>query len=617
MAKIYDYKGENNMWAVLEDPRVGSNDFFLYDWKHDKTTLSPVYNKKFATADSVTNGVASSSITTDPAYGWGGYCIQVEKDMVKFNTRTNTSDTQNMSIPDGRWLQSMDVNLPAKYGMMVFNNGTSDGLFVHTNASYSSGSITLYSTTMDLATAPLEDIRGTLTDSSVSASYSCMGNYVAWYGEANGRIYGHSKQYDSRNNGSIWREMSLNMVEVSSWPSSLGTFSQSNTYTTYYYGCLVGRSSVDNNFIFADLQNSNYSRIIRFHKRTGSSGTTRTEISSHSNSNLPAGGTNAGGSLFGQTTYGLNCMPSRWWDDPRDVSGDTKVFYHLYFDSNGDYHPVVFTWDTTNDTFASETDVTITGDKSSVHADWGSSLATLDDELVYSNNDATPDGFWYQHIFDFNGQKYVTLVPYDTRRSTTTNPLYRTWITYSIDASDPKQLTYHSTCEIPTPYQNSAYLNDEKTLWGLFDWYSFRIYAFNAATGWQTANVLPYPVYAIGRDRNDRIWFAKSHYDLSSTQYPELNLLTPTLPISVTISPELESYTYSGSNINTYVDVSAYNAAGDRIQTDVKLLIEGSGMTFDDSSTVKTVTSSALAELQVPIIITSAGFANITASVDI
>jgi hypothetical protein len=94
-------------------------------------------------------------------------------------------------------------------------------------------------------------------------------------------------------------------------------------------------------------------------------------------------------------------------------------------------------------------------------------------------------------------------------------------------------------------------------------------------------------------------------------------LLTPTLPVSITVTPENASYTYAGSNITTYVNVSAINASGARIATSVKLVIEGSSMTFTDGSTQKTVTTQTSGELQVGTTVTGAGFTNVAASIEI
>ena len=114
----------------------------------------------------------------------------------------------------------------------------------------------------------------------------------------------------------------------------------------------------------------------------------------------------------------------------------------------------------------------------------------------------------------------------------------------------------------------------------------------------------------------DRIWYTKPS-SVYGGNYPELHLLTPTLPVSITVDPENANYTYSGSDINTFVNVSAVNASGTRIATSVKLVIEGSSMTFSDGTTQKTVTTLTTGDLQVNTIITGAGFTNIAASIEI
>ena len=69
--------------------------------------------------------------------------------------------------------------------------------------------------------------------------------------------------------------------------------------------------------------------------------------------------------------------------------------------------------------------------------------------------------------------------------------------------------------------------------------------------------------------------------------------------------------------VSTSVAVSALNPSGVRIATSVKLVIEGSSMTFADASTVKTVTTLTTGDLTVNTLVTGAGYNNMSASVEI
>ena len=145
---------------------------------------------------------------------------------------------------------------------------------------------------------------------------------------------------------------------------------------------------------------------------------------------------------------------------------------------------------------------------------------------------------------------------------------------------------------------------------------SFGIYSWNDTTGWNQTTNLPHKVQNIGRDSLDRIWYIRPSSKYGSTR-PELHLLTPTLPVTISVAPENATYTYSGSTITSYINVSAINASGARIASSVKLVIEGSSMTFSDDSTSKTVTTLTTGDLQVATKVISAGFTNVSASIEI
>jgi hypothetical protein len=99
--------------------------------------------------------------------------------------------------------------------------------------------------------------------------------------------------------------------------------------------------------------------------------------------------------------------------------------------------------------------------------------------------------------------------------------------------------------------------------------------------------------------------------------YADIHVITPTIPVRITITPAQASYNHTGSDINSTVDVSAYNIAGERIATDVELSIDGSTMTFSGGATTTTATTSTSAETSVNIIVTGAGLSDIVANVSI
>ena len=142
------------------------------------------------------------------------------------------------------------------------------------------------------------------------------------------------------------------------------------------------------------------------------------------------------------------------------------------------------------------------------------------------------------------------------------------------------------------------------------------MWSWSNATGWGKSTTITDHIYGMGRDSLDRMWYT-TRSSKWGTSYLDTHLLTPSLPVTVTVSPASTSYTYSGSTISTNLNVSAFNASGSRIATSVKLVIEGASMKFADNSTVKTVTTTTSGELSVSVNITGAGFTNVTASVEI
>jgi len=214
------------------------------------------------------------------------------------------------------------------------------------------------------------------------------------------------------------------------------------------------------------------------------------------------------------------------------------------------------------------------------------------------------------------GHRYVCDFKVDGRSTYYENDApWKTWVTYKMDPADPKTFTYHSKIEMPGHVRNWIWLNDSQTLMGV--WFSTRfvVYAWNDTTGWTETTSINGVIYEVGRDSLDRIWYTKESTTAPTDQ--ELHLLTPTLPVSISVTPELASYTYSGSDIVTNLAVSAINASGARIATSVKLTIEGSSMKFSDDTTTKTVTTLTSGDLSVATKVVGAGFTNVAASIEI
>jgi hypothetical protein len=114
---------------------------------------------------------------------------------------------------------------------------------------------------------------------------------------------------------------------------------------------------------------------------------------------------------------------------------------------------------------------------------------------------------------------------------------------------------------------------------------------------------------AVAMDELDRIWVC----DTASNIF----LLSPFVPTKVTVDWELANYDYTGSNISTYINVSAYDAFGERIAIGVELTIDSLNCTFTDETKVKTVTTSDATETQVSVILTGSGYVRVLANTEL
>jgi len=398
-------------------------------------------------------------------------------------------------------------------------------------------------------------------------------------------------------------------VGYSQWPSNWASqYSRDVTSMGSHYTVQFLGESVDGGLLFA----GNYAgtgasgSYVRISKEvwTSSQNPTGTQMLYY-RATPPAAGTHQGGNNLNSKEYASNF--SEHFDDPRGVAGTNRCFYTSYYDTYYNWHPQVVTWDRSTDTFAVEHDVT-TDVNSSVHAD----LST-----VPSDTTQYKTAQWSVTTWVSDNQRYVSEFRCDGRYTYwDTNEGFRTWVTYAVDAANPKVLTYHSKITMPTTPRQWTWLNDSHTMIGVWFASAFRVYAWNNSTGWTETTTVGGYIHECGRDSLDRIWYTKPS-SVYGGNYPELHLLTPTLPVSITVDPENANYTYAGSDINTFVNVSAVNASGARIATSVKLVIEGSSMTFSDGTTQKTVTTLTTGDLQVDTIITGAGFTNIAASIEI
>ena len=610
MAKVYNNGGDLRQPIVMEDPRTANDGFWLWGRRHDKDTLTPQYNKamNWATENSGFATFGDVNYWQNRMDGNSYYAGQNQLLLSKMTVHCSDwyNDTTNYyNIPDDaawRYMDSVTEDGQSFTTWTEYDNGagTKRMAIWNSNGSSNRTETMMYGHNQALTSDQnLDEVR--VTESVELSYWRGALTHPSW--TDNGYIYAMAGGGSTSSSSSAWAGPNYYWLYAGNgWPTSYSNV-QSNPTIAGNLGAVqvLGHSLVDGKPITVSMSHYANTGAVKITKHTFSGSSVYGTELAHLQQTAPtAAGTHAGGNNLNGDAFWSTC--SKTFTDPRD--SNKKAFYRTYFDTSGDFHPLVVTWDTTDDSFLIENDISITGNKSSVHANL--LVSTFDTSGFKS--DAILTETWAT-----SGNRYVGYIPIDNK-GTDTDSAKRTVIVYTMNSADPTALTYHSKVTFATVARNIVWLNDARTLLGVFFKDNFKIYSFSDGSGWTETTEIGFQVTSCGRDADDRIWYVKEDPELGN-KYPALYLLTPTLPVSVTVTPELASYTYSGSNITSYIDVSALDTSGTRLATSVKLVIEGSSMTFTDGTTTKTVTTLTSGELQVGTTITGSGYTNVTASV--
>lgn len=604
MAKVYNMPGTLNTSVplILEDPRASKSNVYLYGIKHDKNSLTPYFDKSLRNFLSVTN---TQLLATTNHYNSNKLYLNKPTTHVQdyYNTTANTSSSHN--FPDESAWMYMDDTLEHGVITPITDSTNSATTYVMNNYNYRNSYTRL--TGPITGAGEWEDLTNSME--TIDAYY--MGK-IYWLKAASGRVHGFGQYSQSSTSSWNFNPNYMWMSTGSAWPNgSYDSFSYATNYTitgggNYYTPQYLGESTVDGSLLIVNTYNytssSLTSKVTVTKVAISNSATpTYTILGQNASGATVAAGSHSGGGNLGNDNFRKNC--SHTFTDPRD--SNKKAFYYPYFDSYGDFHPFVCTWDTTDDSIAIEEDITITGDKSSVHA------SLLTESISINGQGGTSAVTWTA-----NGTRYVGYIPFDMAQPTGQGAGMKTIFAYTVDPANPKNLTYHSKIELSSVPRNYVWLNDTRTLLGIFNKDSFEVLAWNDATGWAVTTTITERVSACGRDSLDRIWYSTNNSSIGAA-YQDLNLLSPTLPVTVSIVPENTDNQYTGTEIDTYVNVSAYDTAGTRIAASVKLVIDSASVTFADGSKAKTVTTLTNGELQVATKINGAGYTNITASIQL
>jgi len=389
-----------------------------------------------------------------------------------------------------------------------------------------------------------------------------------------------------------------------------GNVSYSVNRSDNYHIQHIGKSATTNDpILLYNYRHHDYAQIM---KKYDVSANTLTTL--HTFNTAPAAGGTSYGGVRGTTTIGdvPKYASQTFTDFTSGADAADKGFYVPYFDTNYDYHPHYYQWDTSADTFTRNTDITISGDKSSVHfaSISGAPGDNTGHRVVIYNDTHVSNGTRYLSLYAFSGQQTI----HDGANTS------RTIVTYSCGASDPKTLTHHSTTIVPFTPMNICYVKDDKSVMAIMTKGALYFYTWDDTNGWELTQTVAGRFHAIGRDKTDRIWAVEQS---TSGWYMDAHVLSLDVPVKVTVTPASSSYNYTGSTINSSVAVSAFNISNERVAKDIKLTIDGTSMQFDsdgsgnansDSATVTTLTN---ADISKPIKIVSSGLSEIIANINL
>jgi len=610
MAKIRR-AGAEPKHTVFEDPRPSKNIIYLEHEAHDKTTLAPIFGATLRTkvagnADDFNSYHTGNYIrlTSTNAYegrAGGAFTMALTKETAYCWHYEGGAGSNHLNNVDYWNFFSIDPTLQSGPLRRIVDSTTNDELLLynikitHYNWYYQHSWYNVPSTRELYETNPT-DVYGSTGTTDI---YSERQAPVFWTVKDpnSDRVSGIGGYFRYNYMFRPWMTIARN---------SFSSFNSTNNKTDIaganpYWYMYIGQSTQDGQPLYlATHHNTDYQHYIRRHNIS-----TDNTTDMFANTTAPgASGTSYGGARTMNATMGeLQKIASKHFDDP---GATDKCWYVPYFDTSYNYHPFVFRWDQSTDTFTRDQATNISGDLSSTHM--LNLPGTTNDYYGFV-------GVVYNETFVNGGNRYLTVMYLNgEHRSQDSQPLARTFVTYSVDAADPTLLTHHSAVTIPETVKQVVFLNDAKTLLGVFGVDAFYIYNWDNVNGWTLTTTLAEKAFAVGRDSTDRIWMVAGG---GNGNYADIHVITPTIPVRITITPAQSSYNHTGTDINSTIDVSAYNIAGERIATDVELSIDGNTMTFSGAATTTTVTTSTSAETSVAIVITGAGLSDIVANVSI
>jgi hypothetical protein len=594
MAIIRTSKYSSGAPALTEDPTIGANKLYFQNDAFDATNLNCLFDTTIIWS---TDGGYSTFGTSSPSYSYTGGVLQLKGEVTYVRQITyNTTDVYNNNL-DYAPFASMD---PARPIIQTRSDANSTGSQTQTFMSFVYEPNSTYTKTSYF----VRKLGGNDWSATVPAQYANVSTdwiiYPLYINPNTNNMICYTAYHRDYHPGIGFSSFTGAFSSTATW-QAVG-YAQGNTTNQF-----VGVSADGFAIFMTNIVNNDYTQT--FYKYNDTTNTTTTLATFNS---APSAGGNSAGGARSSPTGGVWCpkFASRTFNNPN--TGLTS-FYMPYMDSNGIYHPFLFGWDKTSNTFTRESAITVNYAGSYAQGTyWTADASTASAVTV-------PYGMqhvYYNESFVLTGTRYLTFMQlhgaggvYDS------DPKKRTFITYTVNGSNYANLTYHSSFAVPLTPKNIVWLNDARTLMGVFTQTYFYVYAFNGSTGWTLTASFNFGFISAGRDSLGRIWAV----DYGPRGGGRVHLLSGPLPSTVVATPAYATYTYAGTNINTTFSVSAYNISGARVAADVVLTATGSGLRFVNGSsqqvTTLTVTTSTSGAVSVNAVIVGAGPITVTTSI--
>lgn len=584
--------------SLTEDPTPGSSLMYFQLDAFDKTTLAYQMDSTLllnpASYLPITFGNSASNVTETMGALGGILMLKGEVTHCR-HTVYNTQSVVGDNIDLAPWA-SMDPTRP-----IIQSRSDTQGNNTHMMMSYNFIPGTVANTTFYNRRLGTGDYSSSppLTNSSITTSHAIFPLYL---NTATGNIVCYDAAQGITNPG------------TTQGAAFTGTFGA--TFTFQFVTAVSGTKSMqfvgtgnDGYAVFMHIDVGNdYTQNFYRYNDSANTASVLNSFTAVPAANAATNG-HAGGARTAVTNGGGNfCvkLASRTFTNPNTSK---PAFYVPYFDTNAKYCPQYFEWDKAGSTFTRNTNTTVAYSVGSQSTYWthdATSVATA--STIYGMERA-----YVNESFTSGGTRYVTLMYlHGAGGVLDATATQRTFVTYSVNATDYTALTYHSSVVIPQTPKNIVWLNDDRTLMGVFGHTAFYIYSFSS--GWNLTATFPYQFNAVGRDSLGRIWAQ----DNGPFNYGRVHLLSGSVPTTVSVVPAQSTYTYAGTTINSTIALNAYDATGARMVANVTLTAGSTALKFvsggNQVSTI-TVATSASADTTVNIAVIGAGSTSITTSV--